>query len=221
MYLPEIIKDSSLEKKVSLGILIFDQLSCLKKENRLWSELESLAQKYHQYYASPSDALDKLQPARKLYRSIGIEPTRTRPSSEALFRRAVTGKSLYQVNSIVDVCNLSSLYFLLPIGLYDVAKITGNIIIRLGQAGEFYSGIGKDRINVENRLCLADQKGPFGNPSSDSLRTSIDLKSQRVCLVIFAPGDYPDDLLEAHLQFAENKMLIYHPSGLVMQKIRL
>ena len=128
-------------------------------------------------------------------------------------RRVIKAVPLYQINSIVDVSNYCSLAFLLPIGLYDLDKIRGNVQLRLGKDGEEYEGIRKDMIHVANRLTVADDTGPFGNPSADSLRTSIDLNSHNILLIIFAPHTYPTDKLQGHMKFAEKVMLKYHSSG--------
>ena len=198
---------------VKIAHLQFSKLKCQAKLEMLWQDIETLSVKYREIYHSPSDALTELRPARNLYRAVGIEPTRIRPSSEALLRRVIKSVPLYQINSIVDVSNYCSLAFLLPIGLYDLDKVKGKIQLRLGREGEEYEGIRKDMIHVANRLTVADDTGPFGNPSADSLRTSIDLNSHNILLIIFAPHNYPTDKLQEHMKFAEKVMLKYHSSG--------
>ncbi len=212
---------STIQGIVKLGIITFTKLYCQEKNQGLWQEIQSLAQTYRNLYKTTSDALDKLKPARDLYRAIGIEPTRIRPSSEALFRRAVKNKPFYQINSIVDAANYVSMSIFLPIGLYDLNKIQGNIELRAGLPDESYQGIGKDEVRLAGRLALADTLGPFGNPSSDSLRTSINIKSCNVLLVIFAPYNYPDNLLSQHLDFTSHFILKYHSSGLHVEKFIL
>jgi DNA/RNA-binding domain of Phe-tRNA-synthetase-like protein len=215
-----ILKDPSIEDVVKLGIIIFSDLNCQEKNEVLWISIEKLGNQYRDNFTTTSEALELLQPARKLYRSIGIEPTRTRPSSEALLRRVIKNKGLYQVNSIVDVSNLCSLKFLLPIGLYDMNKIFGTVEFRLGDDGEEYVGIRKEIVHVGNRFTVADNKGAFGNPSSDSLRTSIDLSTNNILMVIFAPKDYSIKKLEANMSFSSNQMLEYHLDGkIVLQKV--
>lgn len=213
--------DSTVNNIVTLGVLEFSQLKCQPKNFDLWIEIEKLAKKYNSQYSSTSVALNKLKPARDLYRAMGIEPTKIRPSSEALFRRAIKNKPLYQINSIVDVSNYLSLSIFLPIGLYDSDKIMGNIILRTGYENEFYKGIGKDIVHVTGRLTLTDSVGPFGNPSSDSLRTSIDLNSQNVLMILFAPNHFPETMLQQHLEYSTELMTRFHPSGLVLQNIIL
>jgi DNA/RNA-binding domain of Phe-tRNA-synthetase-like protein len=203
----------NIKTALKIAFLQFSNLKCQANAEELWQDIENLGKSHREIYNSPSDALNELRPARTLYRAVGIEPTRIRPSSEALLRRVIKSVPLYQINSIVDVSNYCSLAFLLPIGLYDLDKIKGKVQLRLGNEGEEYEGIRKDMIHVANRLTVADDIGPFGNPSADSLRTSIDLNSHDILLIIFAPHNYPTNKLQEHLKFAQEVMLKYHPSG--------
>jgi DNA/RNA-binding domain of Phe-tRNA-synthetase-like protein len=125
-------------------------------------------------------------PARALYRRFGIDPTRVRPSSEALLRRLKKGEALPRVNSLVDVANALSVQLQVPVGLYDLDKVKGDeLAIRLGADGESYTGIGKEKVNVAGRICVADSEGPCGNPSSDSARTMITLATERAAWIYF------------------------------------
>lgn len=207
---PELIINRDVVGKVLAGILEFSDFVCQKYNRELWTSLQNLADAMRDKYSSPSAALPELRPARDLYRAVGIEPTRIRPSSESLLRRVIKNKDLYQINSIVDVCNYASLSFLLPIGLYDIQKISGNVVFRLGIESEEYEGIRKDMIHVRDRLTLADDKGPFGNPSADSQRTAIDLETSRVLMVIFAPAHYSLQRLVHHIKFSQDVMMKYH-----------
>jgi DNA/RNA-binding domain of Phe-tRNA-synthetase-like protein len=126
---------------------------------------------------------------RTMYKRVGLDPTKTRPSSEALLRRVRKGDSLPRINSMVDVCNWCSLEFQLPYGLYDAAHIDGDVELRMGLAGESYPGIRKDAVHVDGRIALADRMGPFGNPTSDSARTMVTTATTRAMLVVFAPRD--------------------------------
>ena len=129
-----------------------------------------------------------LAPARALYRRFGIDPTRVRPSSEALLRRVKKGEPLPRINSLVDVANALSVQLQVPVGLYDLGKVRGDeLVIRLGAEGESYTGIGKERVNVAGRICVADAEGPCGNPSSDSARTMITTDTERAAWIYFLP----------------------------------
>ena len=126
---------------------------------------------------------------RTMYKRSGIDPTKTRPSSEALLRRVRKGDTLPRINSMVDVCNWCSLEFQLPYGLYDAARIDGAVTLRFGLAGEAYAGIRKDDVHVEGRIALADVQGPFGNPTSDSARTMVTTATHRALVMVYAPRE--------------------------------
>jgi DNA/RNA-binding domain of Phe-tRNA-synthetase-like protein len=126
---------------------------------------------------------------RAMYKRVGLDPTKTRPSSEALLRRVRRGEPLPRINSMVDVCNWCSLEFQLPYGLYDLAHVEGDAVeMRLGRDGESYPGIRKDDVHVAGRICLADARGPFGNPTSDSARTMVTSATTDALVVVFAPA---------------------------------
>ena len=129
---------------------------------------------------------------RSMYKRVGLDPTRTRPSSEALLRRVRRGDTLPRINSMVDVCNWCSLEFQLPYGLYDAARIEGDVELRLGHAGECYAGIRKDDVHVGGRITLADGRGAFGNPTSDSARTMVTTATTQALVVVFAPHELGD-----------------------------
>ena len=142
-----------------------------------------------------SGAVGDVARARALYRRFGTDPTRVRPSSEALLRRLKKGEPLPRVNSLVDVANALSVQLQVPVGLYDLEKARGDeLTIRLGAEGEGYAGIGKDHINVAGRLCVADAAGPCGNPSADSARTMITTATERAAWIYFLPVD--DDAID-------------------------
>lgn len=199
--------ESGLEARLKLGLVLAAPVSVAPSGPGLIGETETLASELAHRHAGKAPAeIDDLRAARDLYKSFGVDPTRTRPSSEALLRRVIGGKPLPRVSNAVDVANLSSLRFLLPLGLYDTAKIQGGVAIRTGGAGESYPGIRKDDVHVDGRIVLADDAGPFGNPTSDSLRTCVDGDTRSLWMVIFAPAWYPTRRLEEHVGFARSAM---------------
>ena len=127
-------------------------------------------------------------PARSLYRAIGLDPTKTRPSSEALLRRVLRGEALGRINTLVDLCNWCSLEVQLPYGLYDLDRVRPPVEVRRGRPGEEYAGIRKDVVHLAGRLVVADADGPFGNPTSDSARTMVTIEARRILVVVFGPA---------------------------------
>ena len=126
---------------------------------------------------------------RTMYKRVGLDPTKTRPSNEALLRRVRKELPFPRVNSLVDIINWCSLEFQLPYGLYDRAQIRGGVTLRIGQDGEEYAGIRKDTVHLGGRLALVDDAGPFGNPTSDSARTMVTTNTSDALVVVFAPRD--------------------------------
>ena len=146
--------------------------------------------KYTGHAPDSLGAIEGVQVARSLFHALGMNPTKTRPASEALLRRALKGQSLFCINTLVDVVNWCSLDSLLPICVYDRDKISGSVVVRPGKHDETYQALTGKEVNLRDRYVLADGTGPFGNPVTDSLRTAIGEDTSNALAVIFAPTDY-------------------------------
>ena len=143
---------------------------------------------------------------RTMYKKVGIDPTKTRPSNEALLRRVRKGDTIPRINSAVDIVNWCSLEFQMPYGLYDAAKISGAITMRRGLEGEKYAGIRKDDVNVGGRITVVDDGGPFGNPTSDSARTMVTPAATQLLVVIYAPIEIPRAQVERVMNATAERM---------------
>ncbi len=149
---------------------------------------------------------DIIAAVRTMYKRLGIDPTKTRPSSEALLRRVRRGDELPRVNSLVDVINWTSLETQLSFGLYDVGRISGAVTLRRGREGEEYAGIRKDTVHVGGRLVLADAIGPFGNPTSDSARTMVTPATVDAVVVIYAPAGLSEAVADRARALTEQRI---------------
>jgi DNA/RNA-binding domain of Phe-tRNA-synthetase-like protein len=138
---------------------------------------------------------EPVRAVRAMFREWGMDPSKYRPSSEALLRRVVQGKGLYRVSNVVDIGNLGSLETGWPYGCYDRSKINPPIALRHGAVGEKYEGIGKQTWHLEGRPVLADSAGPFGSPISDSTRSMITESAKEIMIVIYAPARVLDTSL--------------------------
>ena len=176
------------EGAASIGILQIDELRVQASPEELKAMLNGLAgdcaRKYKDQVLGEIATVKKI---RAIFHRAGLDPTRYRPSSESLLRRAVKGKGLYFINSVVDLINYFSLKTLWPIGLYDADKLRPPITWRIGKEGESYEGIGRDRLNLAYFPLLADEQGPFGSPISDSMRTRVTEDCTRILWITFAP----------------------------------
>ena len=191
---------------VRAGALWLDGATVVDREPRLNAPLaaaEAAVRGAGSAAGGPAD----VTAVRTMYKRVGLDPTKTRPSSEALMRRVRKGDTLPRINSLVDVCNWCSLEFQLPYGLYDADRIEGDAELRLGTAGESYAGIRKDDVHVEGRITLADRVGPFGNPTSDSARTMVTTATTRAMLVVFAPREVDERRLSQILDSTAARMM--------------
>lgn len=136
---------------------------------------------------------------RTMFHRLGIDPTKTRPSSEALLRRVLKGQSLPQIHPVVDACNLASLEYQLPLGLYDRSQVRGPVFARLGRKGEGYDGIRKAHVNLTERPLLADDDGAFGAPTSDSARTQVTGDTKALLVIVYRPLSRPGEDLSSML----------------------
>ncbi|MGE5701224.1 MAG: B3/4 domain-containing protein [Clostridia bacterium] len=108
------------------------------------------------------------------FKKLGIDPSRYRPSSEALLRRLLQGNPFFWVNSAVDVNNFISVHHALPLGIYDLANLAGpTITCRIGNPSDKYEGLNGRDMEMEGKLLLSDETGPFGSPIVDSVRTKV------------------------------------------------
>jgi DNA/RNA-binding domain of Phe-tRNA-synthetase-like protein len=193
-----------LAERLRCGLLMADGVT-VGPAPALAAEIADRAARLRVEHAGrlPSEIAD-LQEARQLYRACGMDPTRLRPSSEALLRRVLRGQDLTLVNNAVDACNLASLSFLLPIGLYDLDRVKGDVTLRIGRSGEEHAGIRKGPVHLEGRLGLFDALGPFGSPTSDSARTCVDETTRCLLAVVMATGGCPPATMRANLELLGN-----------------
>jgi DNA/RNA-binding domain of Phe-tRNA-synthetase-like protein len=190
---------------VKPGWLVLDRVVVVDREARLDEPLR-LAAAALRTAQEPGALTDVIAAVRTMYKRVGLDPTKVRPSSEALLRRVRKGDELPRINSLVDVINWCSLESQLPFGLYDLDRIEGDVMLRLGRDGESYAGIRKDEVHVAGRLTLADAAGPFGNPTSDSARTMVTPATARALVVVFAPASLPGGVADRALALTKERV---------------
>ncbi len=184
--------DPAIADRLRVATILLEGVRVEADNPVLAAEIDRVCRELRQRHgAAKSAELPGADATRSLYKAFGIDPTKTRPSSEALARRILRGESLPRINSLVDALNLCSLKHLLPYGLYDRDRIVPPVRLRLGEADESYEGIRKAAVNLEGRPVLADVEGPFGNPTSDSGRTAVSLATTSAWVVVFAPSSFP------------------------------
>lgn len=155
---------------------------------------------------------------RTMYKKLDFDPSRYRPASEALVRRVLKNKSLYYVNSAVDVNNYCSIKYLVPFGLYDLDKIMSNVEYRMVTSGT-YVNIASKEVSAGGKPFLTDETGVFGNPTSDARRTAVTLATTNLLSVIYADEEVTDEQLKAILDETANMLILYNGGTIGDKKI--
>jgi DNA/RNA-binding domain of Phe-tRNA-synthetase-like protein len=130
--------------------------------------------------------LPHIASTRRAYKALGKSPHEYRGASEAMLRRLVKGSGLYRINNIVDINNLVSVSSGYSIGSYDIAQLDGPVTLRRAPEDTHYAGIGKGSVNIGLLPVLYDGSGPFGNPTSDSLRAMINEGERQIMSVVYS-----------------------------------
>lgn len=187
----------------------------------LWDEIHALGEKYKQTLTTETlKEISGIAATRKVYRACGKDPSRYRPASEALIRRMLQGKTLYQIDTLVDLINLASIAYGYSIGGFDADKFVGDTLtLGVGKAGEPYEGIGRGMINIEGLPVYRDEKGGVGTPTSDNERTKMELNTTHLVVLINGydgneekvreNAEYIQDLLKKYCQSDGGSYFIY------------
>ena len=152
----------------------------------LWAEIATLAEKFRSQLTTESlKELTSISATRSVYRACGKDPSRYRPASEALIRRLLQGKELYQRDTLVDLVNLASIAYGYSIGGFDADKFVGDTLtLGIGREGEPYEGIGRGLINIHGLPVYRDDLGGVGTPTSDNERTKMSLETRHLLVLI-------------------------------------
>ena len=152
----------------------------------LWQEIGALGDRFRETLTTESlKEMSSIAATRSVYRACGKDPSRYRPASEALIRRMLQGKTLYQIDTLVDLVNLASIAYGYSIGGFDADKFVGDTLtLGIGREGEPYEGIGRGMINIHGLPVYRDAAGGVGTPTSDNERTKIDIHTRRLLVLI-------------------------------------
>ena len=158
-----------------VGACVDAQVKNTSYSQPLWDEINVMGEKFRDSLTTESlKQVSGIAATRHVYRICGKDPSRYRPASEALIRRLLLGKSLYQVNTLVDLINLASIAFGYSIGGFDANQFVGDTLtLGVGRKDEPYEGIGRGIINIEGLPVYRDAIGGVGTPTSDHERTKI------------------------------------------------
>jgi len=150
-----------------------------------WTEMETEAKRIAGTFTI--DEINKrpeIAATRQVYKKLGKDPNRYRPSAEALCHRLVRQIPVYQVSTLVDIINLVSIRSGYSIGGFDRDKIQGDIELGVGSAEDYFEAIGRGMLNVEGLPLFRDNVGGIGTPTSDNERTKISMTTTKLLMII-------------------------------------
>ena len=169
-----------------VGALVEAEVVNTPYSEALWQEIEALCERFRRELTTESlKELTSIAATRRVYKACGKDPSRYRPASEALIRRVLQGKELYQRDTLVDLVNLASIAYGYSIGGFDADRFVGDTLtLGIGREGEPYEGIGRGIINIEGLPVYRDAQGGVGTPTSDNERTKMTLDTRHLVVLI-------------------------------------
>ncbi|MBI6874658.1 B3/B4 domain-containing protein [Clostridium aciditolerans] len=198
----------SIEAKVKVGEsskLLWEEISSASNEISSKNSLEDVLK------------INNIKAAREAYKKLGKDPSRYRVSSESLVRRIVKGNELYKVNNIVDINNLISICSFNPVCAYDLDKIDSDIVLTIGEEGDYYEGIGRGQVNLSNLPVFRDSKGNFGSTTSDSVRAMVTEDTERLLLNVVSFNG--KEGLEEYMEYCEELITKYADGKEITKRI--
>ena len=179
----------------------------------LWQEISDMGDRFRETLTIDSlKEMSSIAATRSVYRACGKDPSRYRPASEALIRRMLQGKKLYQIDTLVDLVNLASIAYGYSIGGFDADKMVGDTLtLGIGREGEPYEGIGRGLLNIAGLPVYRDQQGGVGTPTSDNERTKMTLETRHL-LVLINGYDGNRERVEANARYIQELVRKYAAS---------
>ena len=168
------------------GVAISAKVVNTAYNEELWKKINEFTVRYREMYTTDSiKDMTTIHATREAYKKCGKDPSRYRPSAEALRRRLMRGLELYQIDTLVDLINLVSLRTGYSIGGFDADKIQGDSLeLGIGRAEEPFEGIGRGTLNIEGLPVYRDRAGGIGTPTSDNERTKMGLETRRILAIV-------------------------------------
>lgn len=154
---------------------------------------------------------------RKIFKAIGTDPSRYRPSSESLYRRVQKKNFIPTIHSAADVNNFFSLYYKIPIGIYDLDKLEGPVTIEIGTDQDEYTAINGRTVNFSHKLVSKDIHGPFGSPIVDSQRTAVTKDTKNAVQIVYLLPSMTQEQCKKLLQSMQNMFLQIHGGDAMFQ----
>lgn len=133
----------------------------------------------------PISAIDGVKEWRGVFKKTGTDPSRYRPSQEALLRRIRKEGHLRAIHSAVDLNNFFSVQYSIPLGIYDLDHLHAPLQITVGTEEDRYDGLNGRMMNMEKKIVSVDRDGAFGSPIVDSERSRVTKNTENALQIIY------------------------------------
>jgi DNA/RNA-binding domain of Phe-tRNA-synthetase-like protein len=212
----ETIKQMIPEFKV--GIILYNHIVVDDSPQMLKGRLQLFQESiYFDLQETTIADIPELAEWRRTFKTIGTDPSRYRPSSESLYRRIQKKNFIPTIHSAADVNNFFSLYYKIPIGIYDLDKLEGPITIDIGTDQDEYIAINGRTVNFSRKLVSKDIHGPFGSPIVDSQRTAVTKETKNAVQIVYLLPSMKQEQCEKLLQSIQNMFLQIHGGDAAFQ----
>jgi DNA/RNA-binding domain of Phe-tRNA-synthetase-like protein len=168
------------------GIILYEGITISQSPQMLKGRIRLFQESFHlELEDKEMKDISGVAEWRSVFKQTGTDPSRYRPSVESLYRRIKKGQFLEAFSSAVDLNNFFSLKYEIPLGIYDMSKIDGDVRVEVGGEDTVYEGLNGRDIKLLNMLHTADMNGPFGSPFIDSKRTAISAETKSALHVVY------------------------------------
>lgn len=155
------------------------------EEKIIEDTIKSLRERFKDKELSKDETVIKI---RKLFHQCGCDPTKYRPSFEALARRILKGENFPRINPQVDFCNILSLKWNVPCCICDLSKLEFPLKFRKGKEEEEFLSL-RGTFSLKNKPLIEDKISPFSTPITDSIRTKVEFETKNLLFLSYFPKD--------------------------------
>ncbi|MEI5906273.1 phenylalanine--tRNA ligase beta subunit-related protein [Bacillus spongiae] len=183
-----------MKAPLKFGIIEYHNITVSESPMMLKGRLQLFQESiYFDVDTKPLEQRSGISEWRNLFKTIGTNPSRYRPSVEAMYRRIYKQNYLNTVHSAVDLNNFFSLQYETPIGLYDLEKINHSVTIEIGTKNDTFIGLNRRENSLENMIITKDKLGAFGSPFVDSERTAVNTDTTHALQIVYLPPSISND----------------------------
>lgn len=174
---------------------------------------------------TPLSQIESLAAWRAVFRGFGVDPTQYRSAAEALLRRLTKKGDIPSINTLVDIGNLVSIRYGLPVAVIDRRAIDRAIRVHFADGSGLFTNLGQEEVDrpqpgevifsdgarqvVARRWCWRQSDASAARPDSTDVVITIEahhasgrvdvqnaLADAQVLLAEFVGGSFESRLLD-------------------------